>query len=259
MRNNLQVLYAEKRDAELKSQLISAGVAQQNKLNGSGVADGSAGYKAQLAAATQIFNVQKGLTQEQYSQSLEINKQIGLSANKVAQLKAEKDIGNEIRAGLALMKATEDTDINSVKRRVEMRKLEAQELRQMQTDLIEMQYIEAEALNLEQQQKLTSQEKVRLQKELGQYKQTYIEVLTREGFSTQEANQKWKEMVRNISEAGFKAGDLATRVGWVKMQEEQSNQAIAAGLALIRAKDPLLAAEIEKEIQKLNLLKQLKL
>ena len=69
--------------------LIGQGVASFNKQNNTGIQDNSAGYKAQLEAAKQVFEVRRGLTQEQYQETLEINKQIGLSAQKVANLQEE--------------------------------------------------------------------------------------------------------------------------------------------------------------------------
>lgn len=80
-KSNIDTLKANANAESLKEEILKS-----NALNG-GVADAdSAGFQAQLQAAQDLIQAQKGLTQEQYNETLELQKQIGLNAQKLANL-----------------------------------------------------------------------------------------------------------------------------------------------------------------------------
>ena len=255
-KQSFDLFKANMRGESFVNDIIGAGVSQVNAQAGTGIQDNSAGYKAQLEAAKQIFEVRRGLTQEQYTESLEINKQIGLSAQKLDNLQKEKVLSADTIANLQIIKATESTDIDLVQRRVNYRQQENTELKDMRIGFTGMKLLEAEVLELKSKGLLTEEKKKAIEKELIQYKSAYVEYLDREGVETKDIEAGWIKISQQLTNGNLNASTFERILQKINAQENENNMAISAGLELIRAKSPELAKEMELEIKKLETLKQ---
>ena len=253
VKQDFDLLKANLRGEEFVNNLIGEGVSSFNAQSGINVGD--AGYGAQLEAAKEIFAVRRGLTQEQYQESLEINKQIGLTAQKVANLQKEQHLDKDKLEKLKEIKITEDTDLALIKSRIGYRQKENAELNDMRSDFVEMQFLEAEILSLKSKNALTSSKQQEIEQKLITYKQTYVEYLTRQGRSTQEIEARWTRLSTSLLNGNLHAATFERILNNIKTSETENNAIISAGLELIRAKSPELAKELEIENKKYNVLK----
>lgn len=91
-KENFDALKANAGNAELKEQIIANDISKINKQSGININDNDAAYQAQLEAAKKIFDVRKGLTQEEYNETIEITKQIGKVQQELTLLKKKKEL-----------------------------------------------------------------------------------------------------------------------------------------------------------------------
>lgn len=91
-KENFDALKANAGNAELKEQIIANDISKINKQSGININDNDAAYQAQLEAAKKIFDVRKGLTQEEYNETIEITKQIGKVQQELTLLEKKKEL-----------------------------------------------------------------------------------------------------------------------------------------------------------------------
>ena len=91
-KENFDALKANVGNAELKEQIIANDISKINKQSGININDNDAAYRAQLEAAKKIFDVRKGLTQEEYNETIEITKQIGKVQQELTLLEKKKEL-----------------------------------------------------------------------------------------------------------------------------------------------------------------------
>ena len=253
VKQNWQVFMANLKGEELKKQLIAEGVSKANAQGGTGIEDGSAGYEAQLQAAKQVFDVRRGLTQEQYNETLEINKQIGLTANKVAELEKEKAITEEMKKNLSLIGVDENANNDFIKRRISLKEQDLATFKEQKMVLNEILYLNAD---------IAKEEKTRAQavKELTQYEAQYRQA--KDGYdaemaasgSTQRA-MHWETIVKKIQEGKLNLTEFNKLLEFMNNNINVTNQGIENGNNFLRARSPELAKEIEAELKKLGILK----
>lgn len=255
-KQSFDLFKANMQGEDFVNNLIGQGVASFNKQNNTGIQDNSAGYKAQLEAAKQVFEVRRGLTQEQYQETLEINKQIGLSAQKVAKLQEEKNIININKDALRLMKIDESATADIVKSRVEKQKDNLAVVKNQLFAIREIQFLNnqvaaGDKLSIEDNELLLEQKKG-----VVEALREYYRITQQIDLSDDELEAKWEEICNNIKTGNLDLQKTGAILTTLQTQEQSINTAISTGLALIRAKDPELAQELETELKKLEALKQ---
>ena len=245
VQNNLQVLKLQIQDTfkktNTKEKWINTQAASQANMNNimSGVNVGQEGLKAQQKAASEILKVQRGLTQEQYQQSLEINKQIGLETQRLAQLHQEEDIGDEIKNGLALMNASESMSNSAIEVRVNNKKEALAILEREKRALIELKFLEAEVANNQK----TGTEAV---KEALMYEEQYKAILGTIKTEDAQIDASWERVLNSIKEGTFSVNQFKNIIDQIEREELEINAAIKAGNDLLRARSPQLQREKEE-------------
>lgn len=255
-KNNFQAAVANFQGEKLKEQLIAQGVSQNNLMSGSGVKDNSAGYQAQLDAAKEIFTVRRGLTQEQYNETLEINKQIGLQAQKVADLKQEQialEQNKNIDAKRLNIKLQEgkidDSAVATANLRIATAKRELAESQEYKTTLQQILQIDARIAE-------EAEDKAISMRELQALAQSYQTMLIKTGMSEEQAEQHWNEIV-----VAIQSGKLNTEQIEAKMEElngdiSYQNAILQSGNNLLQLRKMIEEGQISNAEELLNLLKQ---
>ena len=96
-KENFDTFKANVANEELKKQIIANDISKINAQSGININDNDAAYQAQLKAAQKIFDVRKGLTQEEYNETIEITKQIGKVQHELTLLEKKKELENDIK------------------------------------------------------------------------------------------------------------------------------------------------------------------
>ena len=253
VKQNWQVFMANLKGEELKKQLIAEGVSKANAQGGTGIEDGSAGYEAQLQAAKQVFDVRRGLTQEQYNETLEINKQIGLTANKVAELEKEKAITEEMKKNLSLIGVDENANNDFIKRRISLKEQDLATFKEQKMVLNEILYLNADIAKGEKTRAQAVKELTQYEAQYRQAKDGYDAEMAASG-STQRA-MHWETIVKKIQEGKLNLTEFNKLLEFMNNNINVTNQGIENGNNFLRARSPELARELEAELKKLGILK----
>ena len=90
MQKNLEIAKTNKAADEAKTKILEDETKRQNQISNADIDAESAGFKAQVEAAREVHAIRNSLTQEQYQETLEIQKQIALETNKLETLKEQQ-------------------------------------------------------------------------------------------------------------------------------------------------------------------------
>lgn len=262
LQNNLQVLKIQLKDTvdtlrgkegagDAKKQWIETQAAAQVNMNNaiSGTPVGDAGLKAQQQAASEILKVQKGLTQEQYQQSLELNKQIGLTAETLANKEQSKTLTEKEVEALKILKVTQESSTATIKERKFAEEENLNTLEKGKEALID---IAAEMDRLTQKQTTRSLATAEILTKEQQVKNA----LGQTGMSSINIERTWKGIVNAFKEGTLSTESLQALLNLIEGQEKEINTAIAAGNILLNQRDPELINDIELLKQQLGLYQQ---
>ena len=248
-RENFQASIANKKGGQLKEQVIEAGVAQVNQMSGTGIDQGTEAYQAQLNAAKKIFDVRKGLTQQQYQETIEINKQIGLETKKLTQLKQESTITKDIKEGLKELGVQESTSQAIIERKLTSRKAEYDSIIAGKQALQSLSAIS-------KQVKDNTITQVEAERQSALYLEDFKNMLTLIDKSEENIVLDWERITNEIKEGKLNLSFLQREINEINFKEEQLNSAIAAGNTLLKSRSPQHQKEIQQQQEKLRLLNQ---
>ena len=247
--HNFQVFRAQIGNSKLKADLIALGVAQQNALSGVNLKAGTAGYQAQLAAAQQIFAVQKGLTQEQYQQSLEINKQIGLKAEELAQERMSRAINKEVVQNLQAASLSRNSSSGAVRAMIANEEIILTDLR------IGKEVLSDAAATI---QRINNGETTRkaVGKDILANEQALRIALGQSNLSTKDQERIVSNINQKYRENKLTVEDIVRIMKILDAEEAKVNGKIAAGNVLLKSRDPEAMkhiAQLEEELKILQL------
>ena len=249
VKQDFDLLKANLRGEEFVNNLIDSGVASFNAQNGIDLQKDTAGYQVQLEAAKEIFTVRKGLTQEQYSESLEINKQIGLQAQKIAGLKQEKNAVKEQEAVLKSMGITESTTTESVKIRLANKEETLRLLQEEKNHLERLKVLAEDVKN----SKISENEAAQKAKD---YAQSYKNILGTIKTDEVDIERSWERVVGSLRNGTFSANQFKNLLDIIENDQEEVNQQIAAAQIYLRANSAELAEQIILEERAYEILKR---
>ncbi len=248
MQQNLEVAKINKAADDMKTQILAEETKKQNQKSNTGIDAESKGFQAQVEAAKEVHAIRNSLTQEQYQETLEIQKQIGLETNKLETLKQQK---------MAVEDFTEESKVY-------------QDITSRTDDEIQDQIDKEKEKNKELENSIQALQKIRdLMEEVERLSTKDVEEAERKAQEVQELAEKYESEVRDGLFAGglnsdqreevvenmknFKAGDTAFKevaninksIEESKKQQQEHTAVIEAGTSALRKRHTSFDQEIK--------------
>ena len=255
-KNNFKAAIANFQGEKLKEQLIAQGVSQNNIMTGSGVKDNSAGYAAQLEEAEKVFKVRRGLTQEEYNATLELNKQIGIQAQKVSDLQEEQQLlQNNLATDAKRLniniknKTVSESDAAVAKLRIASAEREKAEAESYKNTLQQILSIDARIAE-------GGEDKEVSMRELNALAQSYQAMLIKTGVSEEEAEMQWNQIVADIQRGKFETEQIEINIEELNGEINYQNGILQSGNNVLQLRKMIEEGQIENAQELLNLLRQ---
>ena len=248
MQQNLEVAKINKAADDMKTKILAEETKKQNQMSNAGIDAESVGFKAQVEAAKEVHAVRNSLTQEQYQETLEIQKQIALETNKLETLKQQKnaveDFTEEGKIYKDIVSQTDDEIQDQINKEKEKNKELENSIQALQKirDLME----EVERLNIKDVDE--AERKAQEVQELA----TKYESEIRDGlFAGGLKSDQREELVENMK--NFQAGDTAFKevaninksIEESKKQQKEHTAIIEAGTSALNKRHTSFDEEIE--------------
>ena len=225
-KRNIEVNLANAAGEKIKDELIDADVARNNALKATDVNENSAAYEAQLKAAKEIFNVRRGLTQEQYQESMNLNAQIGKEAQKLSLLKQENERIKDRTKEYKILKIDESTSLDYIKSKTQARDEDVKIIGKGIVALEKIKFLNRDVSEEKERQ-------IDVEKELNLLKEQYKNITAQIGWDEDATEKEWNDIVEKIKEGNLNLEEFNNLIMKAKGLQKQYAEEAKAGQSLI--------------------------